>query len=37
LRDLDRWIEDHKQGGQVSEQNPSQETDKDIQQGGLTP
>ncbi len=34
---LKRWIEDHKQGGQVNEQAPSQETGKDIQQGGLTP
>ena len=37
LDDLDRWIEEHKQGGQVSDQAPSQEAGKDIQQGGLTP
>ena len=37
LADLVRWIEAHKEGCQVNKQSPSQETGKDIQQGGLTP
>ena len=37
VSDLMLWIDQHKEGGQVNKQSPSQETGKDIQQGGLTP
>jgi excisionase family DNA binding protein len=37
LHDLDRWIEEHKEGGKASEQAPSQEAGKSIHQGGLAP